>query len=172
MFNAPIPGQSLTSEPGNASWERPPQFAAPEDALFWHMERLQEPERIDAMVNLLEEGLDVVSMTEGILRAAVAEGRHSIDVSLIIAPVIHEYITGTADAVGIEYDEGLEDEDKLDESTLQYAANLKAAEKVLGDIQAGKQPDLEELEEAAPQQEEMEEPVAEKPKGLMARETM
>lgn len=172
MFNAPIPGQSLTSEPKNAAWENPPQFAAPEDALFWHMERLQEPERVDAMVNLLEEGIDVVSLTEGILRAAVADGRHSIDVSLIIAPVIHEYITGTADAIGIEYDEGLEDEDKLDENTLQYEANLKAAEKVLGDIEAGKQPDLQELEEAAPVQEEMEEPVAEKPKGLMARETI
>ena len=31
MFSAPIPGQSLTSEPKNSAWENPPQFVEPED---------------------------------------------------------------------------------------------------------------------------------------------
>jgi len=30
MFSAPIPGQSLTSEPKNSTWENPPQIAEPE----------------------------------------------------------------------------------------------------------------------------------------------
>ena len=31
-FDAPIPGQSLTDEPGNYPWEHPPQFASVEEA--------------------------------------------------------------------------------------------------------------------------------------------
>src|SRR5210317_1105197 len=120
MFNAPIPGQSLTSEPGNSAWERPPEFSKPEEALMWHMERLMEPKRTKAIMQILALGLDVVTVTEGILRSAVADGRHSIDVSLIIGPVIHEYITGTADAMGIDYDEGIEEEDTDDEA-FQYS---------------------------------------------------
>ena len=40
MFNAPIPGQSLTSEPKNYAWERPPQYDLPEEALMFHLEKL------------------------------------------------------------------------------------------------------------------------------------
>ena len=46
----------------------------------------------------LEAGLDLVRLVQGILRSAVMEGIHPIDVSLIIAPVIHEYIKGFTDA--------------------------------------------------------------------------
>ena len=36
-LDAPIPGQSLTDEPGNYPWEHPPKTTDPEDALnkFW-----------------------------------------------------------------------------------------------------------------------------------------
>ena len=50
---------------------------------------------------MLELGVDVVTLTEGILRAAVAMGKHSIDVSLIIGPIIHELIKSNADVTGI-----------------------------------------------------------------------
>ena len=40
------------------------------------------------------------------------DGIHSIDISLSIAPVIHEYIKGYADAMDIDYDEGFEDEEQ------------------------------------------------------------
>ena len=32
VFDAPIPGQSLTDEPGNYPWEHPPQKASIEEA--------------------------------------------------------------------------------------------------------------------------------------------
>ena len=83
MFNAPIPGQSLTTEPKNYPWENPPEYADPEDALMWHMDKLGDPEKTKAALGLLELGLDVVTLTEGILRGAVADGIHTIDTSLI-----------------------------------------------------------------------------------------
>lgn len=173
MFSAPIPGQSLTSEPKNYAWENPPEFEAPEDALLWHMDRLESPEKLKALTGLLSLGLDVVTLTEGILRGAVAEGRHTIDVSMIIAPVIHEFIVGTADAVGIEYNEGLDDPDSeidLDEVRM---SNLKEeAEEILKSIENEEDIDLAPLQEDSVEEvmaEEVEDQEEPKVVGLMAR---
>ena len=105
-FERPIPGQSLTTEPKNAPYERPPEITDPVEALDAHIENLLKPGAIEDVLYFLEFGVDLVTMVQGILRGAVMEGIHSIDVSLIIAPVIHEYIKGFADAEGIEYKEG------------------------------------------------------------------
>ena len=175
MFNAPIPGQSLTTEPKNYPWENPPEYSNAEDALMWHMDRLDDPEKTKACLGLLELGLDVVTLTEGLLRGAVAEGIHTIDTSLIIGPVIHEYITGTADAAGIDYKEGLS-ENKMDMDALNSQVNEQQAKKILEDIDNEEEDlDLSPMEEE-PMQEEMpmEQPEMqeEKPKGLMAREAL
>lgn len=172
MFSAPIPGQSLVSEPKNANWENPPEYPAPEDALLWHMDRLQKPEKMKAILQFIELGLDVTMITEGILRSAVADGQHTLDVSLIIAPVIHEYIVGLAEAAGLEYDDGFEDEELSDEQ-LAYSLNERAAEKILAEYEETDKIDLTPLEESMPMEEApQEEPMQEeKPKGLMARRT-
>ncbi len=175
MFNAPIPGQSLTTEPKNYPWENPPEYSNAEDALMWHMDRLDDPEKTKACMGLLELGLDVVTLTEGLLRGAVAEGIHTIDTSLIIGPVIHEYITGTADAAGIEYKEGLSD-NKMDMDALNSQVNEQQAKKILEDIDNEEEDlDLSPMEEEPMQKEmPMEQPEMqeEKPKGLMAREAL
>jgi len=173
MFSTPIPGQSLTREPRAYAWEDPPKYSKPEDALMWHMDRLEEPERTKAVLTLLELGLDVVTLTEGILRGGVVQGIHNIDVSLIIAPIIHEYITGTANAVGIDFKEGLS-EFKVDYKQFESAIDKNKINEVLKDIDEDKPIDLEPIEEAIEQEEpQVEEPeVKEKPKGLMAREVL
>tara|TARA_B110000858_G_scaffold196998_1_gene257263 strand:+ start:896 stop:1432 length:537 start_codon:yes stop_codon:yes gene_type:complete len=178
MFSAPIPGQSLTSEPKNSPWENPPQLTTPEDALMFHMDRLRKPKKVEAVAGLLVLGLDVVTLTEGILRGGVAEGRHSIDVSMIIGPIIHEYIVGVAEAAGLEYNEGLEEEDGVDIKGIEYSIRSKEAEKILKEIKKGKDVDLSEISNDMPEenlmQEEPEEIVEEQeePMGLMSRRTI
>jgi hypothetical protein len=176
MFSAPIPGQSLTSEPKNSPWENPPQMTTPEEAVMWHIERLGKPKKVKSVVGLLSLNLDVVTMTEGILRGAVAEGRHSVDVSLIIAPIIHEYIKGIGDAAKIDYNEGLDDgEEDIDLREVNMALREKEVEDILKNIEDGEEIDLSPLEEDVPSEEEpmMEEPEEEpKPMGLMSRRSM
>lgn len=109
IFNAPIPGQSLTTPPGDAPWERPPVITDPEEAIQMHITRLNTETMLKDVIDILELGTTVVQLTNGLLRVAVSEGIHSIDVSMIIAPVIHEFIKGTADQAGIQYEEGLVD---------------------------------------------------------------
>ena len=185
MFNAPIPGQSLTSEPRNYPWENPPEFANPEEALLFHMDRLKDPSKVKAIAGLLTLGLDVVTLTEGILRGAVAEGRHSVDVSMLIGPIVHEYIVGVADAAGIDYDEGLE-EDEIDVERIKYSVRSEEAKKILEEIESGDDIDLGDMESDMPEgmdmqedtadiiEEEPEEMVVEEEKmmGLMSRGTV
>lgn len=175
MFSAPIPGQSLTSEPKNSPWENPPQFSAPEDALIYHIERLKDPKKVKSIAGLLTLGLDVVTMTEGLLRNAVIEGRHNIDVSLIIAPIVHEYIVGLADAAGIEYNEGIEEED-VDIKEIEYSIRSREAEKILKDLKDNKEIDLGTMSDEPAEVEEMSEEVGveeqEEPMGLMSRRTV
>jgi len=147
MFNAPIPGQSLTSTPRNAPWERPPEVVDPEEALNIHLDRLNQPDKLEALLDAIDMGLDVKTLTSGILRSAVATGIHTIDVGLIIAPILHEFIRSTAEIAGVEYDEGFED--KKAKEKFEYARTKSKALKKLREM--GEEPVLE----ASPIEEEM-----------------
>lgn len=180
QFDAPIPGQSLTGSPKAYPWERPPEMVDPEQVVMYYLERLNQEEPLEGIIDALELEESVRSLTEGILRVGVAEGLHSIDVSLIVAPVLHEFIKSVADEVGIEYDEGLEDKAAKAAREKEISKGKKAImlEKLKKERQAGKSSKpsegMDDLEMAvsdapmAPVEEmEMTEEVA--PKGLMAR---
>mgnify|MGYP001327438407 FL=1 len=132
LFDGPIPGQSLTSTPKGAPYERPPEITDPVKALDFHLDRLDNPKAVKEAMFFLEMGMDLSSIVEGITRGAVLEGMHSIDVSLIIAPVIHEYLKGYADALEVDYDEGF-GSSKEEEDQIEYGRNLMLARKMLAD---------------------------------------
>lgn len=163
ITDRPIPGQSLTAEPRGQAYERPPEVVDPIEALDLHLDNLSREDAMEDAMYFLEAGLDLQTLVQGILRSAVMQGIHSIDVSLIIAPVIHEHIKGFADAAGVEYDEGFEDVEG--KKALSYRRNAAAAKEMM------EQMDDEEPMDMA--MEEQEEPpmVPEEPKkaGLMAR---
>ena len=102
-FNLAIPGQSLTDEPKNFPWERPPEISDPDKAIAYHMNYLSKPEVIESTLFVLASGLPVKNFVEVILTNAVGNGMHSIDTSLIIKPVIEEAVTLTAREANIEF---------------------------------------------------------------------
>jgi hypothetical protein len=173
MFDRPIPGQSLTSEPKGQAYERPPETVSPKEALEIHIENLSTEEAIEDITHFISMGLDVKSLTEAILRSAVAEGIHSIDISLIIAPVLHEFIKGRLDALGLEYDEGLDN--PKEKENIRYSRRLAEAKKMISDIK----PQQEEVDVMSLEDTEIEPTVEnvieetpvreEQPQGLMAR---
>ena len=129
QFNRAIPGQSLTTPPKSAPYERPPQISDPLEAIDYHLEQLDDPKTVEELMFFLQLGIDLSTLVEGVARKAVLDGIHSIDISLSIAPVIHEYIKGYADAMDIDYDEGFED--KEEEDRIMYGRNLILAKKML-----------------------------------------
>ena len=176
IFNGPIPGQSLTTEPKGLPFERPPEVTDPIEALDIHLDKLSDPDSMEDALFFLEMGLDLVSLVEGILRSAVMEGIHNIDVSLIIGPVIHEHIKAAATRADIEFNEGFEDKDK--DTAVSYKRDTMRAKKMLRELSNKEDeepvmsmtmlsmtPKEEPMEEEPMEVEE--EPAA--PQGLMAR---
>ena len=168
IFERPVPGQSLTTEPKNVPYENPPELVDPEEAALVHLERINNAEAVESILFYLENGISVVAITEGLLRTAVLAGVHNIDVSLIIGPVIHEFIKSAADAAGIEYDEGLEDREG--KAAVKYSRDVLRARKMLSEMDIDPEEMVEKTDEDIPEEPMMEETVAEeKPEGLMAR---
>lgn len=167
QFNGPIPGQSLTTPPKNFPWERPPEIVDPEEAIQMHITRLSDPDLLEDALNLLEfEDLDIQTVVKGIMRGAVANGIHSIDVALLAAPVVHEFLKQAAKAVGIDAEDGFEDKAAKKQRDDYVVSNR--AKKMLKEMGAKPKEVAKEVEmEEAPEEEA---PVA--PKGLMARGDM
>lgn len=136
LFKAPIPGQSLTDEPKNYPWENPPEITDPEEAMAMHMSKFNDPEVIDNMLDLLDIGFPVRAMAESILTTSVAAGWHSVDVSLIIAPFMHEHIISIAKEAGVDYVEGFEDDEEAKQER-QRQIILAKANKMLKDTPEG-----------------------------------
>ena len=58
-FDAPIPGQSLTDEPGNYPWEHAPQTASIEEATDYVYESIMKPKNMERMFTMLRMGIPI-----------------------------------------------------------------------------------------------------------------
>lgn len=105
MFSGPIPGESLTKPPGNAPWEKPPQYAEVDKALAFYMDKFEDPKVLEEILFLLSQDAPLELMVDNMLLYNEMKGRHTGDTSLLIGPVIHDYLKLMADAAGITYRE-------------------------------------------------------------------
>ena len=124
-FNAPVPGESLTRPPKQIPWERPPELTDKEEVAQFYLKKFSEPDRMAGVMDTLEFGFTVQKVVEGIMRVGVSKGLHTIDVGLLVAPVLHAYIVSVAKDLGIEYDDGFEDK-KAKEKKRKEVEKLKA----------------------------------------------
>jgi len=95
-FDAPIPGQSLTDEPGNYPWEHPPQRASVEEALDDIYESLMQEKNMKRMFTLLRMGIPVEALVKIITFAGFLEGQYTVDVAKLLEPMVSMIITGEA----------------------------------------------------------------------------
>lgn len=162
MFQAPIPGESLTRPPKQFPWERPPEMNDPEEVMQFYIDKLTDSDRMSAIMDTLEVGMTIRDVTEGIVRVGVSEGMHSIDVGILVSPVIHQYIKSVAKALKIDFDEGFVDKKQQaeDQKKVMYLKTKLAAQQQKELVQ--------EIKQEAPAVEE-EVVVEAKPKGLMTR---
>ena len=170
MFNAPIPGQSLTSAPKNYPWERPPETTDPAEAVKFHIEKLSDPDVLDNVVFLMEYGLPIDTLVKSFLTAGVARGVHTIDTSLLIAPVIHRFLVSAAEDVGINYKEEFsKDPERKELSDKKAILLFKKAFKAMP--KEPEDPGYQLVKEVVEQPSEVKEatPAEKKPVGLMVK---
>ena len=151
----PIPGMGMTHELGARPWQTPYQYTTLEEALDYYIPRLSSEEVRRKLFDVLEMGIPVTSVANSIQLSSVMEGKHSVDIGMLILPMLMEFIMLMADEVGIKYDNGMKKDKSIRESSIDLA--------------------ISKLEEAGVtgldfDKEEKEEPVEEEEtKGLMAR---
>jgi hypothetical protein len=108
-FDAPIPGQSLTAELGARPWQSTPQFTTVDEAIDYYMERMSSEEFMVQLADVLESGVPVTTLANIIQMGSVMDGIHTVDVGMLVLPMLMEMIMMIGDSAKIEYDKGLED---------------------------------------------------------------
>ena len=159
QFTAPIPGQSLTTEPQGRPWETPAKYSDPEDALTYYVSKIGTADRTAHMLEVLESGLPAAKLVDSITLAGVMEGLHSIDTAIIISPSLFDLITAVADNAGIEYKKGLTSEDDGSPDSFMIE-------------RAFKEPEAEQIRETFNEEEldQLTKSINRAPNGLMSKE--
>ena len=160
-FDAPLPGMSLTAELGSRPWQSPPQYATVEQALEYYIPRLTADEVTEQLLDVLEMGVPVTALANTMQLSGVMEGKHSVDVGILIMPVLMEMISYIADTAGVEYDMGTDKPKKVSETLVDKALTKLQKEEEKEEEQIEGMPEVE--------VEVVEEKTMEEPAGLMSR---
>ena len=96
IFDAPIPGQSLTDEPGNYPWEHPPKTASIEEAMDFVYESMMKEENMSRMFTLLRMGIPIEALVKVITFSGFLEGRWTVDTAKLLEPIVAMMIAGEA----------------------------------------------------------------------------
>jgi len=90
-FNAPVPGESLTSSPETPkAWERPPQYTDEEDAMRAVYMVLTEQDSLRGLIEIISEGTPLDEIAQVVLYKGYVEGKYTPDLMLLLAePTIY-----------------------------------------------------------------------------------
>jgi len=127
MIDAPIAGQSLTAGLGNRPWQQPPQYSTVEEALEFYIPRLTNPKLINDLFNVMETGIPLTTIANAMQSSGVMEGKHSLDIGILILPVLIETMAYLAEEANIEYVTGSNKEigeDKPSDATVARAISM------------------------------------------------
>ena len=91
-FDTPIPGQSLTDEPGNYPWEHPPQYVTTDGAADHLWNRMSEPEFAEQIIAMLDAGVPVEAIARVVVFAGFTEGKFTPDVGFMLAETVMKMI--------------------------------------------------------------------------------
>ena len=127
-FDAPVPGQSLTDEPGNYPWEHQPKNTDPNEVLEGLFDKLADPETSEQMILMLESGVPVEALARVITFTGFTEGEYNPDIGLLIIEPLMKMITAIGIRAGIK-NLRISLEDLSNKKQLRDLVSLKEANK-------------------------------------------
>jgi hypothetical protein len=103
QFDAPIPGESLTSAPGGMPWEKPAQFSDPEAAVEEMLKRLAPGTKLfDQAIKFMDAGVAAEALAKMVTFSGFTEGLWTPDVAELIKGPLTVYMVHIANAAGID----------------------------------------------------------------------
>ncbi len=121
-FDAPIPGMSLTHELGDRPWQTPAQYSTVDEAMSFYLPKLSSENFAAPLLQAMELGVPLTNLANSIQISGVMEGIHSLDVGILVIPVLVETMMLLGDSAGIDYVTGMEKTKTLKDGTVKQAA--------------------------------------------------
>jgi len=163
IFDAPVPGQSLTDTPGNARWEHPPEYTDVEEASEYVWERLHKEKILEQIITFLENNIPVEAVARMVLFGGFMEGKWTPDVAVLLSEIVFKQIV----AIGVRAEVPNMKMFLKDQSNNKFRSKF-AKFKVEKDFQKEISTDKNKAKEFV---EKMKEELKEEPEGLMAKES-
>lgn len=113
QLDAPIPGGNYTSDTRNYSWHRPPDLVDYDQAVDYLINKIDEPEQIEVVFAMLGIDAHITTVVTTILLQAVSKGKIGIDLAILVAGPLARYIEISAKDVGMKYELGVENKDRV-----------------------------------------------------------
>jgi len=169
LLDAPISGQHMTSELGGRPWQQAPQYTTVDEAIEYYLDRMSSDEFTDQLVDVLEMDVPVTTLANTIQLGGVMDGKHTVDVGMLVMPLLMEMIMLVGDMADVKYDSGMENPNKgKTRDTLLESVRTKLQREI--DAKEGmlfSEDELDSRDGADTEEKDIEE--SEEPKGLMAR---
>jgi hypothetical protein len=151
-FDAPIPGEGLTSDPNTPKpWEQPPEFTNVNDALQETFLNLTEGETYIDLMDALRDQVPVDMLTQTILFGGYMNGKWNTDLMLLLVEPLMYIIIALAEHNKIfdytVYDE--EDDDMDDDEAAQLLED--DARKMSSRASPSEKPSMKVPEEVVPE---------------------
>jgi hypothetical protein len=107
-LDAPVPGEGMTHELGDRPWQKPAQLTNVDEVMPFYREKILDEEFIPQLLQVIEMGIPLTTIANAMQSAAVMEGIHSIDVGVLMLPIIVELLKYVAERGEIKYNTGME----------------------------------------------------------------
>ena len=127
-FDAPIPGQGLTSEPGSRPWQTPPEFVTLEEGVDFYVSRIADPKMAARLLDIIEIGIPLTAIAETLTLGGVMQGLHTVDVAVLVNPILVELMEGLAKNADVSYKVGDTDGEEIPDQGILTKAMASLSE--------------------------------------------
>jgi hypothetical protein len=97
FLDAPIPGQSLTVEPGSVPWEQPSQYTTLADVVGFYTEKIDNPDIILELLDVIKRDIPILAIVNTLTKTSIMKGYHTVELAFLVTPILVEMIKTIAD---------------------------------------------------------------------------
>jgi hypothetical protein len=167
-FDRPIPGMGMTAELGGRPWQQPPTYSTIEETSDYYIERMSNTAFKEQLLDVMEMGVPLSTLANTIQLTSVMQGLHTVDVGMLVIPILIEAMMLIGDAADVKYTTGMEGS-KAERPALTSRIIAELKSKQGNDEDETMSMETEETVPTEEEKEVSEDMPMEQPKGLMAR---
>ena len=97
------PGISWTAPEKSRPWQQPPQLVNIGDVVQRYMDSFSDPEVMSNAIDAIETKVPLSIMAQSIMLNYVSEGVHTMDMGILVMPVIIELLVTFAELSNVDY---------------------------------------------------------------------